>query len=453
MLRDIKARIDNSQQESGAAMIAAILVMVILVSTLIFMTAIGLRGLEKGSEVQAAHASLNAADSAIANALVVANSEANRDGSKLDNHVGVSRAVYGTHHANAINPESGDGLYSWRWYTQKRPDQVSGSVYDIYATGFRDSPDEQSARTIRATIERSIIVSMEYEDDGGITVNETVSGSAAAAATGLNSMILEGTATASEYNSGATSFPTGSGLGRGVVSSNEPVQLNGSGADVLIRGKKYTSVEDSCAGTACTHEDVTIFQRPNYASFAPSQEEGAERCPASASSYPDWIASMQSSTIAYSPTPKCYNNIVFDRDTRLSGLHSTGSPAVMYAKGNVSVNAGVDVANQTNRSQGPYALQIIGISDNKSFTVNRNTAANPTKFTGIFIGNQANCEIGGGTSGNSNHDTTIYGAVACEETTVRSDTKLWWDNQLSNSTRDETDTTKRVWEIVTSQEI
>lgn len=443
----------RAQNEDGAAMIAAILVLIVLVSTLIFMTAIGLRGLEKGSSIQSGHAALNAADSALANALIVANSDNNRNGVKLSSHQGLGKAAYGTHHANAINPETGDGLYSWRWYVMPTPGRAPGEAYDIYATGFRENPDEEEARTVVATIQSSVIEGMQYESDGSISVVETTSGSAAVSATGKQNMQFLGTAKTYQYDSRANiGYPSATtDTEMGFISSNRAINIVNPNTHLLMRGEHFKNVEDACVGNVCP-EGIKVFSRPNAASFMASTERSHELCPDAASSYPDLRVSEQGGIVRVVDGDKCYNNIYFDVDTTLSGTYSTGRPAILYAKGNVVVSPGVEVAKQVQRSQGPYSLHIITSGDSSQFTVQRNTAANPTKFTGIVVGDRLTCDIGGpGTT--DGHGTSVYGSVACNNTIIRSGTQMWWDDQLQHTARDASSTTKRVWEIVNSQEV
>lgn len=448
LMQKIHAR---KNDESGAAMIVAVLILLIMVSLITFMTAFAMRSIEKGNSVQTLNASLNAADTAIANMMTLANSGQNANATELKRHIGLENAVYGSFQANAIDPKTGDGQYSWRWYAESRVDSSTGTSYDIYATGYKTSPEEADARTIKVNISSTTTEGVSYTTDGKVTYNATLGGSFAFAALGMQSVELGINGKVYTYNSAQNiGYPTLT-TNRGQVATNGNVIMGtNSAANMGFLGR---SAQDTAAGTLCTGTPCATMHADTYQysmSLVQSRKEALAACPSTG--YPDWIASQNAGKISFSGATKCYSNIVFDVDTTIPGGWTTGNPVTMYAKGNITVKPGVEVARQVQGTQGPYALHILA-SGSTNFTMERGTTANPTKFTGSVVGQGLYCDIGGSSALTTLHGTAFYGSMACNSIKIQRDSTVWWDTQLSKVLKEGSATAKRIWATTSYEEI
>lgn len=433
--------VTSHRGESGAGMIVALMLLLILLGLSTFMLYLSMKSLEKGTSVQNFSAAGNATEAAIANMMTLANSEANKDGSEIEKHIGSTNAARGTYQANEVSP-SGDGLYSWEWYAEPRSDMEPGTGYNVYASGYRKEANEPEARSIRILLTSSTVEGVFYDAEGLVNHDVALGGVSSYAAFGNTALTMQGTAQANTYNSRTTVGRPLASEGTAAVATNGKMTLGGSAsqAALIFHGRPSGEMTSAiCSGSPCTAGTVSTYR--HKVSMRHLTNKGLSACPLS--NYPDWVASAQNGAISSSATPQCYNNIVFDDDTKLSGDVSTGNPAILYAKGNVTVEPGVEVASQIQRAQGPQALQIVGLSGG-TFQLMRSSATDPTRFTGTFMGQNMNCDIGSGSSP-SNHDTLMMGSLACNNVTIRSDSVLWWDKQGYNAVAEGSETSKKIW--------
>lgn len=461
MMNSLLNRHQKRRDESGVAMIIAVLIVLIMVALITLMTSFALRGIEKGNTVQNLNASGNAADTAIANMMTLANSESNRNGSEMDKHLGGSNKVVGSYNANAIDPEAGDGSYQWSWYAEKSTNSSVGTSYEVTATGFQNNEDEIDARTIKVRIESTTVEDINYSSNGQVLYTATLGGSFSNPVFGSQYVDLKDNVKIRKYSSSsALGYPaTANSKGDGNPATNNSFKI-GSQIDMgnvefyssNPSDSEETYINNRCTGVGCEGDaagDGIVYNVYNYGvSLAQSRKQANNFCPGS--DYPDWVASENSGSVAYSTSPKCYNNITFDVDTSLPASWSTGNPAVMYAKGNVTVEKGVEVARQANTSQGPYSFQIIASGTTK-FTMERGEPGNPTKMSGTVVGQNLDCNIGE-TPESSNSQTYFYGSMACNTVTVQPYAEVWWDDQLSKVLKEGSSSSKKIWAAVSYEE-
>lgn len=438
-------------KENGIAMIVVLLMVVVLMGLVVAVTSFAIIGLEKGKDVQALTAGSNAADSAISHALSLANSKKGQSGNGLEQHIGVGKAVYGSVEANVNDPVSGDGQYLWRWYTERIAGDKEGLSYDIYATGYLNTPDDDTARSFKVRVTSTVVESASYMADGTPVYAATEAGMFGWGAFGLDSTDVKQDAKVQIYDSAKNiSYPT-TAIKKGTVSTNGTMSF-GTGVSLdrpFFFGAGGTSFDTArCTGAFCTAGPVTT---QSYSLSLKSAADIVKKaCPLT--SYPNWVASANSGTVAYSASPKCYNNITFDVDTNVPLTYSSGAPAVMMAKGNITVNPGVEVNRQLSSSQGPLALRIYSQAGT-SFVMERGTQADPTKMTAVVAGPALLCSVGKNVTYTVAHDTTLLGSMACRKSTIERGSTVWWDSQIDQVTAEGSSTAKKLWSISTYQEI
>lgn len=444
----------SHSEETGAGIIIAVLVLVIMVALLTFMSYTSVRSLEKGSSIQNLNASQNAVDTAISNMFATVNSAQNTQNKALEAHLGKANAQYGTFQANEIDPNIGDGSYTWKWWAEKPAGFSSGTTYYITAIGYLNEETEPEARKVKVEISSTTTEGVSYNADNTVSYISTLGGSFAFGALGTSRVETGKNVKMNTYNSNNMQPIVGLDV-QGKIATNGSMLLgDGTKGDLIFMGHTVdTSNETVCSGLACETNPRTNYEYSTALSY--SRMQALAKCPAGDSN-PDWIASQHDGLIGYDANPKCYNNIIFDVDTKLSAVFSTGNPATMYARGNVTIKPGVEVSRQNSNVRGPYALQIIGSGATK-FNIENGAQTNPTKFTGVVVGANMECNIGtgAGTDGATatSYGTMLYGSVACHTVKIGNNATIWWDNQLDKVTKEGSPTAKKVWSAVSYEEL
>lgn len=440
----------QQKDETGSAMVSALLVMMLMLFIVGTMTTFAITGITKGSDIKEINQSQLSADSAVSNAIYIANNPA--AGQSLEAHVGVDNSVYGVIDPTVANAGK-DGQYKWRWYAEKVPTTFAGLAYDIYATGYKSSLTDDSARTFRVRLHSVQTRGASYEPTGP-SYNPTPSSVFSWGALGTNGVTLNDTSRLYSYNSQMVSTPTLSdNLNHGRAGSNRAITY-GTGSvfnnlSYLANNKNNPVDSTRCSGTRCNNAYMTKYNYGLYLSSLNSYID--EKCPNS--SYPDWIASQKGG--AYSPTDstKCWGNVVFDINTSVPYQFSSGNPAYLYAKGNVTVKPGVQVNAATSTDSGPLKLRIYSRGGTTG-VFEAGSSVNPTKFVGLFMGSAMKCEVGKDTTAKGTDATTIiYGALACDTVNMNAGSTLWWDEQTSQITGDSDAQTKFIWSTVSYDEV
>lgn len=441
----------REDRESGVAMVMAILITLVLVTLVASMTAFAMLGLDKGKDIQGITAASNAADTAISHALTLANSKKGQEGQGLEKHVGVNNAVYGQIEANEIDP-NGDGQYQWRWYAEQVIDAKANLAYDIYASGYQGSPTDPTARNFRVRLDSTVVESAKYGNNGMIYYTPTLAGVFAWGAFGSDSVTMKTGSSIKTYDAAKTiGYPTINKADwkvatNGVMNLDNPLGLKSA----LFLSTGATIDPTRCTGSGCFGRDM---ENLDYGMDLSTISDTIQtKCPANGNAYPDWRASVNGPVINDTASPMCYNNIIFDTDTTVSAAYSTGRPAIMMAKGNITVEPGVEVNRQIRTSQGPLALRIYSHLGT-DFIMQRGTSANPTKMTAVVAGPSLNCNIGQNLTTPNPHGTALYGSMACKTAIVESGSEIWWDDQLEQVSHEGSPTSSKLWEIDLYEEL
>lgn len=441
----------RAQREEGVAMIMAILIMVVLLSLVATMTAFALMGNDKGKDVQFLTGSQNAADSAISHAMMLANSNTGQvPGKGIDAHLGVGNAVYGKVSANEIDPDTGDGTYNWRWYAEKVVGGKDKMIYDIYVTGYSDTPNDDTARTYKVRVEAMVVESATYQGSGSPFYDPTKAGMFAWGVMGLSKVTVGNGTSIQMYDSSKNiGYPTTAVAKGGRVATNNIMDL---GTDLKIHEYVFMEAPSPIDSTRCIKNcNGLAVSRESYGiSLATATSTVSEACPLSASSYSDWVASENNGMINYSTTPLCYRNLIFDVDTDVAANYTSARPAEMLVKGDITVAPGVEVNKQTTTYQGPLALRIYS-QTGTSAKIEQGTNSNPTKFTGLITGETLNCTVGDIT--NTVDATVLYGAISCKNVVLGNNSRIWWDNQIDQVSSIGSPNSKKIWSISGYQEV
>jgi Tfp pilus assembly protein PilX len=438
------------RREEGSAMIIALLMMLMLLSIVATMTTMAMTGLSKGKATQDFTALSNAADSAVNNAIALSNNPST--GQSISAHVGPANAVYGAVDADVTNP-SGDGKYLWRWYVQAVPTRFSGLSYDLYATGYKNDPNEASARRIRVRLESLAVYSASY-GALGTKYQATQEGMFAWGALGLSSVELKGSASIYSFDSRAVLIPASSSdnTHNGRFATNGKLTYTTTSAwdqMAFLQSSPQNPVDSTrCIGTRC---DAAHENQYSYGiDLSHIQTVSQSKCPNA--TYPDWVASQQGNMVNPLSQGQCFGNIIFDQNTTLSGNYSSGNPAVMYAKGNVTVKAGVDVNIANVSGQGPLSLRIYSQSGS-TLNVEHGITTDPTRFMGMIGGAGLTCDIGSSSAFTGTPLTKFYGSIACNTITIEDATELWWDEQTIQVLGGGSPDATFVWSATTYEEL
>lgn len=412
------------QDESGAAMITALLFVIImlLVTTSISITAIA--GLQKSQDARDKAGMEVTVGSAVSNAVAFANNPAS--GRDLEDHLGFDNAVYGV--STATSDTLIDGRYKWLWYYERVNDAVVGESYDIVAKSYVSQPDDISSRTVRVRLQSTPVKGARYLDNGRIIYAPIPMGAFSWGLLGVKNVTLNGNASVRSFNSAYVSDPViADDTKNGTISTNDTIALNGTNTAslkqiYLLQGNSENIPVDRCTTTAnCLNKIKSYAYGVELVSIA---NKVVDSCPLNANQYTDWKASEHDGILNSETDGTCFNNIIFDVNTELALGYSSGNPVELNIAGNITVNAGVKV-NQNELRGGPLALRIYSAAGNSAKFNSGPSTINPTKFAGMVAGYNFHCTDSGATG----KSLIIEGSLACDRVTFGEGTQVWWDQQ------------------------
>lgn len=430
-----KAMRELRRNESGAAMITALLFVIVMLFLLASISLTAISGLEKAKSAQISTNLATVVDSAVSNALSAANNPAPDPSNPgrfkdISDYEGIANAVYGvSNSSDGIN--STEGNYKWLWYVEPINDAVVGESYDIVAKAFKDNYTDVNTKTVRVRLQAIPVVVADYMPSGKISYSPIAMGTFSYGLLGVNGLTLNEGAKVQSYNSALHPNPVDANATRnGTVSSNKLVAINGVGnisaADrvVLLGGNSENIPFDRCTTAEnCGGKVVSYAYEINTISIA---NMVLEKCPNNASTYPDFIASTRGGVFDPSVHGNCFNNVVFDVDTELPFGYGSGKAAEMYIAGNVTVNAGIEV-NENDSRGGPLALRIYSAAGTMA-KFNSGTATDPTKFSGMVSGYNYVC-TDTNAAPSAGKVLIFKGALACNTVILGAGTQAWWDQQ------------------------
>jgi len=425
---DILERERSKSEESGSALIFAILLTLVVMSLATIVTALGLVNIQKTVFTARYTYYALAAETAVSQALLVSNSTNGTQ--QLLNHQGQANAVTG----NLQNSYDQLQGIKWQWYTQRVSGSSATSKYYIIATGYSTSPTEAAARTIRVTITSVANMRATYTTTNGIVYYPRPNAVSQWGIIGSSQIFLNTGAKVSSYISDTNFNPTVT-TNQAQIASNGKVNIVANTGVNKVNLLNYSSAAPNrCVGTACsTYNQQQISYSTNLQEMASAV---ATACPLQ--TYPVWIASENSGLLA----PGCYNSLIFDVDTSIASTYSGTNPANVYIKGDMIVNAGVTV----NNAKSPQALRIYSQGGTNAKFNQGVSSSDPTKFYGVVAGSALTCTDGTvpATSVGGTATLYIYGSLACDVVNIGGKTQVWWD-ELSTELSGNTTNVRRLW--------
>jgi hypothetical protein len=394
----------DENKERGVTLAFAILILFLVISvgaaivSLALTATVGSRNLNYTMAYQAA------SDSALANAVLVANSP---DGGKasLEAHNGSTQAVSG-----ALNQASSSYPVKWRWYTAPvASSSAAQRAYYVYADAYTRNPNQPDARHVRVILQ-PLAAAKATAAGSKITYVSDPSAVYAFGPYGINSVnLLSGTKIGS-YDSLVIRAPANSD-GNTSVGSNGTLNLDtGSGLNQFFAsGDAAQCLGNGCAGITTTTNDYKV-------SLDGITTLVATACPNDPTTYPSWSASSGTQLV----NGGCYNTLNFDANTPI------GLPTKVYVKGNITVSSGA----QVNYNGLPTSLQIYS-QVGSTATLNNGTTSAPTYFNGVIAGANLNCTDTATTASNI-PTLSLYGSLACNRITLGPATQTWVDQESRN---------------------
>lgn len=452
-------------EESGSAIIFALILLIVTFSLVSTVTAFGLANLQKTLFVQSYTNNGLAAETAISDALMVANSQG---GTKL-----LSDFKHKNGEGPSVSPvvkgevssaySSGNGGQKWVWYTERVSDSSAVAQYYIHAWGFQNTPSDPYARHFRVKVasyanmkaaKKPDSTQITYYPDPDAVSQWGLLGSSAFTVNpgaNLKSYI-------SDIDTDATKDTRQGQIGsNGVVNmSSDPNNakfffgdanagnssrrinlLNWSAADEL------NPLTNRCAGCSNAEKQyydvVTKNYRTDLTTIATTVETA---CPLQ--TYPVWKSSENNGVLV----GDCYNSLIFDQDTTTPSSATEDTPAVVYIKGDVTVNAGVKV----NYGKSPLALRIYS-QGGQDAKFNQGTIDTPTRVSAYIAGSVLRCTDGtDSTSVQQGMKLYFYGSLACDTINIGGGTQIWWD-ELSANLSGSGESVRRLWYTVEYEEL
>jgi hypothetical protein len=395
------------QREEGNALIFALLVLFVCVSIAAVMAALALTNSISSKNLNASLAYQSATDTALANALQVANTPAPNGGyNVLYAHQSKATAVTGQ-----IAAASSTYPVKWRWYTTRvAASGGQASSWYIFADAYQSSPSEYNARHVRQIFDPLVTTQATNANDG-VTYQGDLGSAFQYGMLGTESVTLADNTHVYSYDSTNVAVP-GSSSNNAQAATNKTLTL---GANTSL------NVFQAFRGASCTpaqncppNGNVQQYNVPFNLNLNGITQKVAASCPNDPSTYASWTASSGAALI----NGGCYNNLVFDANVNV--LNQTR----VYVKGNIAVNPGV----QVNYQGSPENLQLYS-QVGSSALFNNGSSASPTYFNGVVAGASLVCKDTA-TSGSNPSTLFIYG----NQLSFGPATTLWLDDAASNST-------------------
>lgn len=423
MIRRLQAARD---QEQGAALIVAVILLIILAGLVSIMTLTAVNAMKSSIAVRDVTYFDLATSTAISDALDMANNP--KAGESLDKHIGLAAAVRGD--------VAGNDLVKWQWYLRPVNASFAGLSYDIVATGYRGTPtDPISSRTVIARL-------VSFPTDGARQVGDTVfyrptpSSIYSWGVFGANGATIGGTTKIRSFNSGNGSLGNNAVLG-----SNELINISaGASAPRILMTNSYpghTSTE-RCTGSTCLPKFATEATYGMDTSVV--NEWINSECPA------DTYPNVDGSAITIKGgEANCFNNVSLSGNVNVTTqgpTPSSGAPAKIYIKGNLNVAPGTRFNSTANNSvSGAMIYHMFVGGDSVSIGSSGATSQTRTDFRALVAASKATCSVGSPAAG-----ADFWGALVCGNVSTAGDSIISWDEQTGQITGDVKEP-RRIWNV------
>lgn len=470
-LRKIRRRIQTD--ESGAALLGVVLVLIVLMGILTAVTAMTLTSIQKSAATRDFTMYSIATDTAISDALSKANNHeaVNNGAGGVDDYFagkGLIDTDDPTGETPLQNAEYGEvssvknnlGI-KWRWFAEPSSDTTTQRSYDIYASAYRgDNPaDDPRARHIRAKVQAVAVDAGRYDSETQRIIY------ALSPTTQMTKGVIGFTdilwsdpgASIQSYNSGMGTAPTlGTGASAAVTNGTlefnyKPSLLAGMPADI---GGMYSVTPDAPSNDRCVSADNGACPIPVASSaFGIETTDVAEEIKTACEPTPadgedpieegkeldwmtNWVASANGATLTANKGDNvlCVKNLTFDVNTIVHSKYNTSySPDGLsddalhvYVTGDITVDSGVTVQGATAAAvHGPLSLRIV--SSGAKVDVEGVLSGVPTSFSGLISAPYATCNIA---EGGTTQQAVYYGTIACDHLVLNGKSTLWYDSMI-----------------------
>lgn len=453
-----KARKD----ESGAAMIIALLLATVLLALIAVLTAVTVRSAEKSADTRDSIYYAQAADAAIANAIMSANQAGG-----LQYLLSKNASSWRTSPQTTNFAVDGVVVKS-SWYI--RP-VGEGGKYELLAAGYRESPHEPDAVVLKIRMEGLNTTDVGLNEDGEVvtqTSNPYTIMSKGFFAT--DSITFE--SRGAGFYDYSIALPT-----------NTQPTINLASSDVAANGKvtfPFTSAPPAKKPIKrLTLHNAIDLTEENLGPRCYSQNPGDKRC------YTEEVRAIKGAynikdfgpviqKACQGTTPVAWNvagtdaeggvlrsNVVGKDILCLSSLHVNGNlaadsiynaarPLTVYVTGNITVDANRSLQpfSAISASYPPSSLQIISNGTQVNATRAAVDTSGAASITASIIAPKADCSMG-----STNAFVVYKGSLACKNIRLsHSNTQLYFDS-LSFTSDDTTSGTKWAWRSTTYENV
>ena len=452
MINKLLNRIKSSpavkeNQESGAAMIFAVILLIMLVSVSLFVASAATSQANVSKTQSVRTALMTGSDNGIEWALSAINSNKPLNGVLPAINGMTATNPYVSTSAGAPVTINGVKQIVWKVWTEKVVTGNNELSYYIYSKAYSLELGESRSITQRAIVESTAITKTETTTgaDGKISMTYRLD-SIGALSQGIftnNRMNVNGNSKVYAYNSlREGSYPTGTN--KSTVATNGFVQIAAAdmGIERIIGGLETASsgcfpanICSAAGAPAVSYRDANLgFQTIPFKN---------DYCPED--TYPNWQASANSGTLldnkdGTSDGIMCVGSLILDTNTIVSGAYTTTKPLTIIVHGSVSVSNGAKV----NWGFSPQRLKVIGVGG--SLDIPR--AGNPS-VSMLYASEGANCTIG---ANNGAGTATYFGALACGNITLETGNKIFVDTATYAIANDPAAGTK-IWFKVYQEEL
>jgi Tfp pilus assembly protein PilX len=409
MMNNIKQHRNGERNESGAAMIFALLLLMLLMLVTVIVATTATTQSQSTREVSLREGYLSAANNGIEVALYNANNNITEDWLETKRTIG--NAMTGTPPNGANNI---DGL-RWRIYTERVVTTGNTVAYYVYSTGYTPTLGIDKGITLRSIFQGSKVNSGKYVYQADETVNVaytlSADGSWAYGLLGTNGMTFSGTSKLYSFDSSKSGgIPTGTSTIGTVASTNTAVELNNTAHGISSIISSYPGVNTGClpASICNTSPGLTQSYRNSEVNLSGVTENIQSTC--TGTGYPLWKASENSGVLNL-PANTCLGGIYFDVNTTVPASFTASSPLRLNVLGNVTVKSGVSV----NANGAPTKLVIR--STGGDLTANTGTTANRVQF--LYTSENATCNVTGA--------GIFFGGIACANVNVYDSARIYMD--------------------------
>lgn len=407
-----RARVrSRSGSDEGSLLMALMFTFMITALTLAIMASV-LAGMKKANDSRTFALAQQAADIAIADALMHAN---------MGRFTTAPIVVTNSGKVFPSGTTGGVGVgrpIDWTWTATKDTGSNTDWTIDVEARG------KSVDRHFRTTLARTPVLQGTWSDTNGDGVKDNIRYSALNRRWFSTGFYAAMNMTLRD-SSGAAPIVDGYNGGRGFVGTGNTINVSISDFDVanLWNWKTTDTVASRCTGTDCTTATFRTFEQPFQLDRVPVCTGGE-----------DWVAS--------SGIPlkhgDCYQSLIFDVDYYFAP--ADGKQAWIGVHDDVVINPGINVGANRTTTYTKAPQWIIGIDAGGTFNLGANAV-----FSGGVYNPQGDCNV---TGIGATQPTTWLGAAACNNFDAVGRVRLRYDGGMATVERNGDSTTgSGVWSL------